>query len=65
MHTRTKSGINVDLVNDLDKSFTWTLPFSLQSDDNNNLLAGPKSLTLDDINDAFNKLEDELQRKRS
>jgi hypothetical protein len=56
MHTRTESGINVDLVNDLDKSFTWTPPFSLQSDDDDNLLARPESLTLDDIDDAFDKL---------
>jgi hypothetical protein len=64
MHTRTKSGINVDLVNDLDISFTWTPLFSLQSDDDDNLLDGPESLTLDDINDAFDKLEDELWKEK-
>jgi hypothetical protein len=51
-------------VNDLDKSFTWTPPFSLQSDDDDNLLAGPERLTLDDIDDAFNKLEDELRKEK-
>ena len=56
---------HVDLVNDLDKSFTWTPPFSLQSDDNDNdLLADPEDVTLDDIDDAFNKLEDELRKEK-
>ena len=65
MHTRTELGINVDLVNDLNESFTWTPPFSLQSDDDNNdLLADPEDVTLDDIDDAFNKLEDELRKEK-
>jgi hypothetical protein len=64
MHIRTESRINVDLVNDLDKSFTWTLPFSLQSDDDDDLLAGPEGLTLDDIDAAFEELENELQKEK-
>jgi hypothetical protein len=64
MHTRTKSEINVDLVNDLDKSFTWTPPFSLQSDNDDDLLAGPEGLTLDDIDAAFEELENELRKEK-
>ena len=66
MHTRTESGINVDLMNNLDKSFTWTPPFSLQSDnDDDDLLANLEDVTLDDIDDAFDKLEDELQKEKA
>jgi hypothetical protein len=64
MHTRTESGINVDLVNDLNKTFTWTPPFSLQSDNDDDLLAGPEGLTLDDIDAAFEELEDELRKEK-
>ena len=60
-----ESGINVNLMNNLNKSLTWTPPFSLQSDnDDNNLLADPVDVTLNDIDDAFNKLEDELWKEK-
>ena len=64
MHTKTESEINVDLVNDPDKSFTWTPSFSLQSDDDNDLLVRPERLTLDYIDAAFEELENELRKEK-
>lgn len=64
MHTRTELGINVDFMNDLNKSFTCTPPFMLQLDNDDNNLLAAEDVTLDDIDDAFNKLEDKLWKEK-
>jgi hypothetical protein len=56
MHTRNEPGINVDLTADLKTNFTWTPPLATQQTDSEIDLAGPESITEDDIDAAFIEL---------
>lgn len=55
MHTRENRGIDVELVTDLQENFTWTPPLSIRNPDDD--LAGPESITDEDIDTAFDELE--------
>ncbi|KAF9243739.1 ribonuclease H-like domain-containing protein [Melanogaster broomeanus] len=58
MHTREEPGINVEVMKDLRDNFTWVPPLSALSDDE---LAGPETISLDEIEAEFAALEE--QRK--
>jgi hypothetical protein len=57
MHTRNEPSINVDLAADLKMNFMWTPPLATQQTDSEIDLAGPESITEDDIDAAFIELE--------
>ncbi|KAG1846896.1 hypothetical protein F4604DRAFT_1958802 [Suillus subluteus] len=61
MHTREEVGTAVETAQDLEASFTWALPLSTKSRDADDLLAGPESISPDDIAAEFAGLE-ELKR---
>ncbi|KAI5990358.1 hypothetical protein EDC04DRAFT_2911953 [Pisolithus marmoratus] len=54
MHARDEPGINMDVASDLEKNFSWVPPLSAHSDDE---LAGPESISLDEIDAEFAALE--------
>ncbi|KAF9241820.1 ribonuclease H-like domain-containing protein [Melanogaster broomeanus] len=56
MHTRAAPGINLEVVKDLGDNFTWTPPLSALSEEDL-ALAGPESISLDDIDAEFAALE--------
>ena len=62
MHTRPQPGINVELTDDLTKNFTWSPPFATVAapstgDADDESLAGPESVTVDELEKAFTELE--------
>jgi len=64
MHTQDEAGVNPDLVNDLETSFTWKPPFSMttpKDNDNDDILAQPEDVTLDELDEAFDELDKQLQ----
>ncbi|KAH0831892.1 hypothetical protein J3R83DRAFT_12766 [Lanmaoa asiatica] len=54
MHTRNEPGINVVVVEGLNEIFTWLPPLSVISEVD---LAGPETISLDDIGAEFDALE--------
>ncbi|KAF9231857.1 hypothetical protein BU15DRAFT_90811 [Melanogaster broomeanus] len=54
MHTRKEPGINMEVVEDLNENFTWLPPLSALSDDD---LAGPETISVDDVDAEFAALE--------
>jgi hypothetical protein len=67
MHTRDEAGINPDLVNDLETSFTWKPPFSSTTDedkDDDDIYAQPEDFTLDELDEAWDELEKQLQKEK-
>ncbi|KAG1852779.1 hypothetical protein DFJ58DRAFT_728435 [Suillus subalutaceus] len=61
MHTREEVGTAVETAQDLEASFAWAPPLSTKSLDADDLLAGPESVSPDDIAAEFAALE-ELKR---
>ncbi|KAG1849503.1 hypothetical protein F4604DRAFT_1810722, partial [Suillus subluteus] len=61
LHTREEVGIAVETAQDLEASFAWAPPLSSEPHDANDLLAGPESISPDDIAAEFAALE-ELKR---
>ncbi|KAG1853162.1 hypothetical protein DFJ58DRAFT_396696 [Suillus subalutaceus] len=61
MHTREEVGIAVETAQDLEASFAWAPPLSTEPRDANDLLAGPESISPDDIAAEFAALK-ELKR---
>ena len=62
MHTCPQPEINVELTDDLTKNFTWLPPFTTMAvpstgDTNDESLAGPESITVDELEKAFTELE--------
>jgi hypothetical protein len=57
MHTRAEPGINVALATDISTNFTWTPP--LVGTTHDDIMQGPESLTVDEIDAAFDELERE------
>ena len=62
MHTCPQPEINVELTDDLTKNFTWSPPFTTMAvsstgDTNDESLAGPESITVDELENAFTELE--------
>ena len=62
MHTQAETGVNIDLVEELEKGFTWVPPFSTDSNDD---LAGPEESTPEDVGKAFEELEAQLHAEKS
>ncbi|KAG2113740.1 uncharacterized protein F5147DRAFT_759024 [Suillus discolor] len=48
LHTREEVGIAVKIVQDLEASFGWAPPLSINPRDADNLLVGPESISYDD-----------------
>jgi hypothetical protein len=67
MHTRDESGINADLVNDLDTTFTWKPPLTLETgnDGGDDLMASMEDMTLDELDEAWMQLEEQLQEEKN
>ena len=55
MHTHNKPGINVDLATDIETNFTWKPPLTTKESDVS--LEGPESITDEELEAAFVKLE--------
>ena len=66
MHTRDESGINVDLMNNLDTTFTWKPPlrFKTDKDDGDDLMAGLEDMTLNELDEAFMQLDKQLWEEK-
>ncbi|KAG1787732.1 ribonuclease H-like domain-containing protein, partial [Suillus plorans] len=61
MHTREEVGIAVETAQDLEASFAWAPPLSAEPRDADDLLAGPESISPDNVAAEFAALE-ELKR---
>ncbi|KAG1754162.1 hypothetical protein EDB19DRAFT_1902323 [Suillus lakei] len=61
MHTREEVGIVVETVQDLEVSLAWAPLLSTEPGDADDLLAGPESISPDDVAAEFSSLE-ELKR---
>ncbi|KAG1870764.1 hypothetical protein DFJ58DRAFT_722972 [Suillus subalutaceus] len=61
MHTREEVGMAVETAQDLEASFAWAPPLSTEPRDAYDLLAGPESISPDDIAAEFAALK-ELKR---
>ncbi|KAG1799160.1 hypothetical protein EV424DRAFT_1267167, partial [Suillus variegatus] len=57
MHTREEVGINVDVTQDLEANFAWAPPLAAEPQDADDLLAGPETISADEIAEAFDALE--------
>lgn len=60
MHTRNETGINKDLVSDLEATFTWVPPLATDTGQGADHLQGPESISLEELDAAFDELEKEL-----
>lgn len=60
MHTRPENGLNVALADELQKSFAWIPPLAADSDDHD-FLAGPESITDDELREEFERFERKTQ----
>jgi len=58
MHTREEVGIAVETAQDLEASFAWAPPLSIEPRNADDLLAGSESILLDDIAAEFAALEE-------
>jgi len=56
MHTRSAPGINSDLAEDLERTFSWQPPLAAGSLDPD-ALEGPETITMEDIDRAFEELD--------
>ena len=59
MHTRAEKGIHVDLANELEMTFAWVPPLAAHAEHPDDYLAGPESISVDEIDTAFDELEKE------
>jgi hypothetical protein len=57
MHTNAQPGINIDVAADLEADFAWAPPLGPQTQNIDDDLAGPESISLDEIDAAFALLE--------
>ncbi|KIK36287.1 hypothetical protein CY34DRAFT_109580 [Suillus luteus UH-Slu-Lm8-n1] len=57
MHTHEEVGINVDVAQDLEVNFAWAPPLAAEPQDADDLLAGPETISADEITEVFNALE--------
>jgi len=58
MHTTEPPGIDTDVAKQLETDFAFVPPLAAVSGDTNCNLKGPKSISLDDIDAEFARLED-------
>jgi hypothetical protein len=63
MHTGAQSGINVDGATDLEANFAWAPSLAPQTQNVDDDLAGPESISLDEIDAAFALLEHHTAHK--
>ncbi|KAG2050766.1 hypothetical protein BDR06DRAFT_959946 [Suillus hirtellus] len=61
MHTNAQPGINIDVAADLEAKFAWAPPLAPQTQNIDDDLAGPESISLDEIDAAFALLEREKE----
>lgn len=61
MHTPAEKGICVDLANELEATFMWVPPLTSGPDTSDDVLAGPESIRLDEIDATFDELEKDKQ----
>jgi hypothetical protein len=62
MHTQNTSGINVGVAEDLARTFAWQPPLSVVNEDSNaGTLDGPESITMEDIDTAFEELDRRME----
>ena len=58
MHTRAEPGIDVNLTNNLNTNFTWSSPLAVITPPGSNIdTSGPESITVDELDKAFEELE--------
>jgi hypothetical protein len=55
--TNAQPGINIDVATDLEANFAWTPPLAPQTQNIEDNLTGPESISLNDIDAAFALLE--------
>ncbi|KAG2354167.1 hypothetical protein BDR07DRAFT_1614420 [Suillus spraguei] len=61
MHTGAQPGINVEIAADLEANFAWAPPLAPQTQNVDDDLAGPESISLNEIDAAFALLEHEKE----
>ena len=59
MHTQPTPGIDTELAADLERTFSWVPPLATDSRDPDDYLAGPESITDEELVAAFDELERE------
>ncbi|KAG1803106.1 uncharacterized protein BJ212DRAFT_1230899, partial [Suillus subaureus] len=57
LHTHEEVGINVDVAQDLEANFAWVPPLAAEPQDVDDLLAGPETISADEITEEFGALE--------
>ncbi|KIK73968.1 hypothetical protein PAXRUDRAFT_177013 [Paxillus rubicundulus Ve08.2h10] len=57
MHTCPHLGINMDLVDELVKTFTWVPPLAAESDGSKESLSGPEEITDEELAEAFDAID--------
>ncbi|KAG2051997.1 hypothetical protein BDR06DRAFT_958343 [Suillus hirtellus] len=61
MHSNAQPGINIDVAADLEAKFACAPPLAPQTQNIDDDLAGPESISLDEIDAAFALLEREKE----
>ncbi|KAJ3539928.1 hypothetical protein NMY22_g4510 [Coprinellus aureogranulatus] len=64
MHTAAESGVNKDLVDDLEATFTWTPPFSAPNPNPDVPMGGLEEITEEEIEEAFGSVEKSIREER-
>ncbi|KIO06269.1 hypothetical protein M404DRAFT_138850 [Pisolithus tinctorius Marx 270] len=59
MHTQPTPGIDTELAADLERTFSWVPPLAANTHDPDDYLAGPESITDEELVEAFVELEHE------
>ncbi|KAH7925705.1 hypothetical protein BV22DRAFT_1010684, partial [Leucogyrophana mollusca] len=59
MHTRPEPGIDTSVAAELEATFAWVPPLAPESDATNDYLAGPESITEEELMEAFDELDRE------
>jgi len=61
MHTHTENGIDITLTNELGTTFAWVPPLVTEARHPDDYFTGQESISLEEIDEAFNELEKEKQ----
>ena len=57
MHTRPDAGIDMELADELAKTFTWVPPLAAKTwTDSEDYLAGPEAITDEELVEAFDSI---------
>ncbi|KAG2073668.1 hypothetical protein BDR04DRAFT_1229899 [Suillus decipiens] len=57
MHTRDEAGIDLDTACNLENTFAFELPLTIQSNNSDDLLTGPEDISVDEIDAEFDALK--------